>query len=123
MVSRNRHANEDERMRGVECVQVVNEESFLVRARILGENAGQPRVVLFVERGAKSGGQRDWGVQVQFVGPRCVNGFNLCSEAALQFLDYRLQARQEVHCAPPIMSAARCTSSDRKSTRLTSSHV
>ena len=104
-----RHAQDEEAVRGVEREDVVEVERVALGAGIIGEEADQPGVPLLVELGAKAGHQFHWGLEIDLVGAGNPHRLDARAKALGQVRQGRLEAGQHVHCAPPMMRAAPST--------------
>ena len=111
LVLRDGHADEDETVRRVQRVKVVNKKDVVPGAGVLGKHTGEARLVFPVENRAERAGRFEFCVQVKLVRLRGVRVFDLRAEAFRQFFVDDSQFRQQVHRKPPNNSAARRASS------------
>ena len=98
-VRRDGNADQNESVGGVQDVEIIDEEDIFPGAGVLGEEAGEAGAVLFVKRGAKGGGQFEFGVQVKLVGAGRARLLDLRAEPVRQFVKHNLQAGQQIHGA------------------------
>ncbi len=106
---RDRHAEDQETMSGVEGQRVVEVEHPLDRARVVREHADETRVPLAAEMGAETGHQVHPRVEIDFVEARSDDGTDPAREAPSQVFDHRPEIvgdSGEIHGWPPMMPAA-----------------
>ena len=94
---RDRHPHKHEAVRGIQRVEMVDEEHLVPGPRVLRKHAGQPPVVFPVDRGAEGAGQLLRRVQMKFVRLRRGRGCDLRAESLRQLLEDGPQGGQQVH--------------------------
>ena len=89
-VLRDGNAHQDKAMRGIQGVEIIDKKSMVIGAGVLGKQAGQAGVVLFVKGRAEGPGQFEFGVQVKFVGLRGARLLDLRAETMRQLFQHIL---------------------------------
>ena len=96
---RDGNADQNEAVGEIEDVEVIDEENVFSGAGVFGEEPGEAGVVLFVKRGAKGGGQLEFGVDIKLVRLRSERLLDLRAEPVRQFVKHKFQAGEQSHGA------------------------
>ena len=108
---RHGHAQDEKCVDRVERKQVIKMEHFFRFADVVGKDAGQPRIPIFVKIRAETGDQVHFGVEINFVGPFGADGVEPVAKTFLHFGHDFGHVRQKVHGTPPMIWVVWRTSS------------
>jgi hypothetical protein len=89
-VRRDGNAHQEESVRGVQGVEVMDKKDIIGGAGVFREDAGEAGIVLLVKRGAESAGKFQFGVQVKLIGLWGARLFDLRAKPVRQFVQHNL---------------------------------